>query len=199
LCQPHNSPITVSHHHAAGPAIANVALQECRRPSRGDRFPSRACRRPRSRLAVGGPVARGRTSAALLSQFRSSRTAGLGRTGSGLAFCIGNLVLRGLGAPRQEREDLLRRAGSRFTPGGATPMACPLLLRRSSAGGPELRRIAAATIRWRWNSRPRRAAAAERPARSRCWACVFCVRGGFPVVFLIRLGIGSTERRRAMP
>jgi hypothetical protein len=30
-------------------------------------------------------------------------------------------------------------------------MACPLLLRRSSAGGPELRRIAAATIRWRWN------------------------------------------------
>jgi hypothetical protein len=30
-------------------------------------------------------------------------------------------------------------------------MACPLLLIRNSAGGPELRRIAAATIRWRWN------------------------------------------------
>ena len=49
-----------------------------------------------------------------------------GGTGSGLAFCIGNLVVRGLGATRQEREDLLRRAGSRFT-----PIAAARLVRRA--------------------------------------------------------------------
>ena len=56
-----------------------------------------------------------------------------GGTGSGLAFCIGNLVVRGLGATRQEREDLLRRAGSRFTPEAITPGAWLLSRNTSSA------------------------------------------------------------------
>ena len=38
--------------------IQTVALQRCRRPSRGDRFPSRACRGTGSRLAVGGACRR---------------------------------------------------------------------------------------------------------------------------------------------
>jgi hypothetical protein len=39
-----------------GETPQRVALQQCRRPSRGDRFRSRACRRTGSPLAVGGPV-----------------------------------------------------------------------------------------------------------------------------------------------
>jgi len=60
------------------------------------------------------------SSARLPAQARSSPIAGLGGTGSGLAFCIGNLVVRRLGATRQERDDVLRRVGSRFTPIAAT-------------------------------------------------------------------------------
>jgi hypothetical protein len=47
------------HHDASAVAIEIVALRQCRRPSRGDRFPSRACRRTGSRLAVGGACRRG--------------------------------------------------------------------------------------------------------------------------------------------
>ena len=44
--------------------------------------------------------------------------------------------MRGLGATRQEREDLLRRAGSRFTPGAAIS-ARWLLYRLSSSAEPD--------------------------------------------------------------
>lgn len=62
-------------------------------------------------------------------------------------------------------------------------MARLLLLRRDGGAGPELRRIAAATIRWRWDSRPRRVAVAERPARSRSSARVFAFAEGFRSYF----------------
>jgi len=58
-------------------------------------------------------------------------------------------------------------------------MACPLLLRRSSAGGPELRQDTRSDDQVAMESRPRRAAVAERPARSRCWARVFAFAEGF--------------------
>ena len=65
----------------------------------------------------------------------------------------------------------------------ATPMACPLLLRRSSAGGPELRQDTRSDDQVAMESRPRRAAVAERPARSRCWARVFAFAEGFRSYF----------------
>ena len=70
-----------------------------------------------------------------------------------------------------------------ITPGGATPMACPLLLRRSSADGPELRQDTRSDDQVAMESRPRRAAVAERPARSRCWARVFAFAEGFRSYF----------------
>lgn len=62
-------------------------------------------------------------------------------------------------------------------------MACPLLLRRNSAGGPELRQDTRSDDQVAMESRPRRAAVAERPARSRCWARVFAFAEGFRSYF----------------
>jgi hypothetical protein len=51
---------------------------------------------------------------------------------------MGNLVVRGLGAPGQQREDLLRRARCRFTPIGATPASrlLWLVIRKTTIGSP---------------------------------------------------------------
>ena len=101
--------------------IAFVALQQCRRPSRGDRFPSRACRRTGSRLAVGGPVGDEEDFRCAAVSVPLVAKAGLAGRDEDPGLCMGNLVLSGLADPQTSAVALLtapRRApgAGRTTP-----------------------------------------------------------------------------------